>query len=274
MGHIIGIDIGGSTTKIVGVRNGEIISPIKVKADDPVTSAYGAFGKFLSENKMTIGDIDKVMFTGVGSSFIGSGMYGIQTQKVDEFYAIGLGGRFLTSLERAIIISMGTGTAFVRVDGNSIVHIGGTGVGGGTLLGLSDRMLGVRSVSHLVELAQTGSLANVDLTIGDISDMPLSNMAAETTASNFGKLSDIATPGDMALGILNLVFQTIGTLAVFSTREENIRSVVLTGNLSRVPMAKKVFDDFEKLYEVKFVIPENADFATAIGAAISGETKK
>lgn len=271
MGYTVGIDIGGSTTKIVGVCDGKIISPLKVRADDPVASAYGAFGKFLSVNALTIEQIDKVMFTGVGSSFVGAGMYGIATEKVDEFRAIGLGGKLLAGVERAIIVSMGTGTAFVRVDGDKIEHIGGTGVGGGTLIGLCDKMAGVRSVAHIVELAEQGTLANVDLTVGDISHAPIASMTAETTASNFGKLSDIATAGDMALGALNLVFQTIGMLAVFSTRQDDISSVVLTGNLAKVPFARKIFSDFESLYPIKFTIPENADFATAIGAAISGK---
>ena len=45
MSHIIGIDLGGSTTKIVGLSNGSIIGAAMVRASDPVTSAYGAFGR-------------------------------------------------------------------------------------------------------------------------------------------------------------------------------------------------------------------------------------
>ena len=271
MKTIIGIDIGGSTTKIVGVRDGKIINPLKVKADDPVTSAYGAFGRFLAENHMTVEQIDKVMFTGVGSSFItSSGMYGVPIQKVDEFTAIGKGGCTITGLDRCIIVSMGTGTAFVRVKDGAAQHLGGTGVGGGTLLGLCGKMLGLHSVDHIMELAEQGDLSNVDLTIGDISDVPLSNMSAEITASNFGKVSDMATNGDIALGVLNLVFQTVGMLAVFSTREEGIKNVVLTGNLTKIPMAKKLFLQMEELYDIRFIIPENADYATAIGAAMLG----
>lgn len=41
---IIGIDVGGSTTKIVGVKDGEIRNPMFVTAKDPVTSLFGAFG--------------------------------------------------------------------------------------------------------------------------------------------------------------------------------------------------------------------------------------
>ena len=47
MGIVIGIDVGISTTKIVGIRDGHVVSPIRVKATDPVTSLYGAFGKYL-----------------------------------------------------------------------------------------------------------------------------------------------------------------------------------------------------------------------------------
>ena len=62
----------------------------------------------------------------------------------------------------------------------------------------------------------------------------------------------------------------MGTLAAFSARGAGIRDVVLTGNLAMVPMARKVFSDFEKLYDARFIIPDNADFATALGAALAG----
>lgn len=273
MGFLIGIDIGGSTTKIVGMRQGQIVSPIRVKADDPVTSAYGAFGKFLAENNMDISQVDRVLCTGVGSSFVQRDIYGIPAEKVDEFRAIGLGGRALSGCGDAIIVSMGTGTAFVKAEGNHMQHMGGTGVGGGALLGLCDKMLGIRSVEHIVKLAEKGSLSNVDLTIGDISSAAISNMDRETTAANFGKASDIASPEDLALGVCNLVFQTVGVMAAFCARGAGIRDIVLTGNLARIPMARKIFSDFEKLYDARFLIPDKADFATAIGAALAGETR-
>ena len=156
MSYIIGIDVGGSTTKIVGLKDGILTNTINVKAGDPVTSAYGAFGKFLSENALKIKDIDKVMFTGVGSSFLKDEIYGIKCEKVDEFIAIGLGGVHLSGVNKALIVSMGTGTAYVSVVDDEIVHEGGTGVGGGTLLGLSNRIIGVRTCDNIMELAESG----------------------------------------------------------------------------------------------------------------------
>ena len=71
MGIAIGIDVGISTTKIVGLKDEKIISPLRIKATDPVTSLYGAFGKYLYDNKIDLADVEKVMLTGVGSSTSG-----------------------------------------------------------------------------------------------------------------------------------------------------------------------------------------------------------
>ena len=46
MGMVIGIDVGGSTTKIIGVDKEGIKHPMIVKAEDPITSLFGAFGKY------------------------------------------------------------------------------------------------------------------------------------------------------------------------------------------------------------------------------------
>ena len=57
MSVIIGIDIGGSTTKIVGFTSDKkIIEPMFVQANDQKTSAYGAFGKFTDANNIKLSD--------------------------------------------------------------------------------------------------------------------------------------------------------------------------------------------------------------------------
>ena len=84
MSVIIGIDVGGSTTKIVGLndKGGKIsvIEPQIVRANDPVTATYGAFGKFTDENELAISGIDKIMMTGVGSSFVKHNLYTLTAQ--------------------------------------------------------------------------------------------------------------------------------------------------------------------------------------------------
>ena len=272
---IIGIDIGGSTTKIVGFSSGDensLIAPMSVKATDPITSLYGAFGKFLDTNSLSISDIEKITVTGAGSSYVTKPIYGITPTKVEEFSAIGRGGLYISGLDRAIVTSCGTGTAIVYSKrGKEPDYLGGTGVGGGTLTGLAKKMLSIDSVRHLSELAKGGDLENVDLMINDImkSDI-IPGFGDIMTASNFGSLSDLATREDIALGLFNMVFETIGMMSIFAARSYGIKDVVLTGNLSQVVQAPQIFGKLNKMFGMNFIIPENSPFGTVIGAALAG----
>lgn len=278
MSIIIGIDIGGSTTKIVGFEStpGKEISmlePMSVKASDPIASVYGAFGKFTAEGGISISDVKKVMITGVGSSFVGDDLYGIETRHVSEFECVGRGGLFVSKYSNAIIVSMGTGTAVVAAkrDGGrgSFEYMGGTGVGGGTIVGLSKQMLGLSDIDHLITLATDGDIEKIDLRISDITKKDLGGLPSYMTASNFGKLDDMASKSDLALGIINMVFESVGMLAVFAARSKKTRDIVLTGNLSRMPQATPIFEILSEMFDMNFVIPKNSEFATVIGAALT-----
>ena len=191
---------------------------------------------------------------------------------MSEFKCVGLGGLYLSGLEEAVVVSMGTGTALIhaRRNGNTTEtsYLGGTGVGGGTLLGLSKKMIGVDTIEHIEALSQDGNLDNIDLKIKDISKDANFGIGGDITASNFGKLSDIASKNDIALGIANMVAETIAMLAVFAARNFNVKTVVLTGNLTALKSITNVFEGLEESFGIKFVIPELAQFATVIGAAL------
>ena len=279
MSVIIGIDIGGSSTKIVGFskkgKEWELIEPQIIKANDPVTATYGAFGKFTDENNLAISDISKVMMTGVGASHVKNSLYGLKCQRVAVFDSIGRGGTYLSGLSEALVVSMGTGTAIVhaRADG-TMKYLGGTGVGGGTLIGLSKLLLNAESMSHIEKYAEGGSLYNIDLHIKDMTaSNSLDHLEADLTAANFGKLSDIATKDDLALGIMNLVFETVGMVSIFAARSVGVKDIILTGNITRLAHCRRKFDEFNQLKigeGLNFIIPERSRFATAIGAAMIG----
>jgi type II pantothenate kinase len=266
---VLGIDIGGTTTDIVGLENGLLAGFLSVRANDPVASASGALGKFLIKQKIQLSQISSIAVTGVGATFLDEFLFGIPLVRIDEFEAIGIGGTRLTNLQKAVVVSMGTGTALVKVDSGNIEHLGGTGIGGGTLLGLARHMLKMTDFETIVELAQNGSLTSVDLTIGDIAGKDIGFLPPDATASNFGKHGDKATTADLALGIINLVCQSIGMSAVFACRNSNIDTVILTGKLSKLPQTPYVFDRLQKLFRIKFLIPPNSEFSTAAGAAFS-----
>ena len=99
---VVGLDIGGSTTKIVGMRGKEIVASEIVRAGDPVTSAFGAVGKLINDNGLKTDDISRINITGVGASYTTTPVFGIETVVVEEFISTGLGGLYLSGLDHAV----------------------------------------------------------------------------------------------------------------------------------------------------------------------------
>lgn len=276
MGVILGIDIGGSSTKIVGLNeDATVVGMLRVRAEDPLTSLYGALGSFLARNRLSLSDISRIVLTGVGAAAVEGNIYGVPTERVDEFSAIGTGGLALSGETSAVVVSMGTGTAFIWAErGGTVRHLAGSGVGGGTLAGLSSLITGTHQFSQIKKLACGGDLANVDLTIGDMANGEVGALPVDATAANFGKLSEDATPSDLTRGLVNLVLQAIGSMCVFACQSCATKTVILTGALTTLPQAEETFTLFNKLYDLTFIIPENATFATSIGAALCSLQKE
>ena len=270
MDIILGIDVGGSTTKVVGLDvHGNPLSMLRVRAEDQVTSLFGALGNYLSSNHLTLEDVRRVVLTGVGSSYVDGDIYGLPTCRVDEFSASGMGALALSGQKRAVVATMGTGTAFLLAERNvGVQHLCGSGIGGGTLGGLCHKLVGMERFGQIKKLALGGDLAQVDLTIRDITRNPAATLDPTLTAANFGNLAEDATCADLAAGAVNLVLQAIGTMTVLACRCCNTSTVVLTGSMTTLDQVKPNFEKFEELYGIHYIVPDNATFATAIGAGL------
>ena len=205
----IGIDIGSSTTKIVAFEGEHMLPPMAVKADSQVASLYGAFGRYLYENNLQLLDVEGVYITGVGSKYVEKAVYDRPTYKVDEFVATGTGGYYLTDKKEVIVISMGTGSFFVKVTENEMKHLGGVGLGGGTICGLSSIILNTGDIHEIVPLSRKGDVAKIDLRIGDLAKEKLPGLNLDVTASNFGKADAQSKPEDIAAGIVHMVIENI-----------------------------------------------------------------
>jgi type II pantothenate kinase len=263
---IVGIDIGGSTTDAVVLENGGL-HVVTIEANDPVAAAAGALGKLASEFGIRLEDIERIAATGAGARVLGDSLLGRPILKVNEFTAIGVGGTSLAGMEQALVVSLGTGTAIVSVTPGKIQHFSGTGVGGGTLLGLARHMLGVVTIERLEELARKGDLRRIDLTVRDIAGGPIGDLPPGTTAANFGKIGADATTEDKALAIMNMIVESIGVLSLASARACGQENIVLTGKLSRLFRFMQEAKRLDFPFGRRFVIPQHADYATAIGAA-------
>ena len=168
MGVILGIDIGGSSTKIVGLAPDlSVIDMLRVKADDPLTSLYGAMGNFLSTHHLQLSDIRHIALTGVGASYVEGDIYGVKTIKVEEFPSVGVGGLALRRKERAVVVSMGTGTSLLWAEKGGEIRGKLNGIGFALLLNMdvdTSQHLVVRDVSlQGSRLALPGSAAQENM---------------------------------------------------------------------------------------------------------------
>ena len=262
--NTIGIDSGSSAVKLIEVDiEGKILNKLILKKM-PILNAIDIF---INREQINKKDIKQIVLTGVGAGEINDDIYGIPTKKVDEFIAIGTGGLYLANKKSGLVVSIGTGTAFVEANKKGFKHIGGTGVGGGTLLNLCKKFGNIASFEDINNAILEGNLENVDLTIQDVATKEIVSLPKDTTSANFGKLNENANVNDIIKGIANMIFETIGMMAVFATRNQRNRNIIVIGNVATMPYINIVLKKIENLHKgIKFIIPKHAEFATIIGA--------
>lgn len=256
---ILGIDIGSSTTKIVEYKNEKIENKIIIRDG----FSKEKLERFISENNI---EIERIVFTGIGASKINVNDYNASVKIVDEFTAIAKGGLHLAQSENALIASVGTGTAFIEASRNYIKHLGGTGVGAGTLFNICNKMLNIKSFDEIAELAKIGDVEKVDLRIKDITTEEIPTLPLDLTLSNFGKFSEETKKEDIVIGLINMIFEVIGMMAVFITSKSDIKDVILIGNITVIPGVKYVLDRIEKVQNIRFIVPQNTEYAVVLGA--------
>ncbi|MEM2849391.1 MAG: pantothenate kinase [Candidatus Bathyarchaeia archaeon] len=273
---IVGVDVGGSFTKAVALEGSNIIGLCTVLTTEPVAAVSGALGKLLSQIGKSLKEVEFLAVSGAGARFLGSRILDIPVVEVDEIEAIGIGGLTLSGKDRALVASLGTGTALVVAHRNSTIqHIGGTGVGGGTIRGLAQLILRRQNFEVLEELASRGNLRKVDLTVGDIAGRSVGIIPAEATASNFGNLSEDADEKDLAAGIFNLVGEVVGVVVSLAAKAYGLeRDIVLVGRLAGSRLISERINEVCKLFKVSATTPENYDYCVAIGAAEYTRRKK
>ncbi len=269
MGYIIGVDLGTSGTKLAA-RGPQRLSFQRRPTVRGETLAARAVEQFLDWAEIPRNEVDRLVLTGVRTSFFTRPLLGLPTFTVPEFEAIGRGG-MIAGVERVLVVSMGTGTALVMAGPEGCAHLGGSGIGGGTLSGLGLLLLGEGRPDRIGQMALRGRPEKVDLLMGDICKVDLPNLQRDMTAANFGHVAPDAAPEDIALGLVTLVLQSAGLAASFTLRGKDVRDVALTGALTQLPQAREQFDFMEECFHLRFHLSDTAAYATACGAAVCPE---
>ena len=257
---IIGIDRGASFTDLAVVQDKSLVDHLSIETRGwpEIRAALEKIqGKYPT---------NRVAFSGASTDM--PLYFKEQVVNVPEIDAIGLGGATLAGCKTCLVISMGTGSAMVHVDKGTANHMGGTGVGGGTIKGLAKLICGLEDVHRLEELALNGNAAGMNMTIGDLGLADLSFLSADATVSNFAGIKSDSQE-DKAAGILSLVAETIGIIASLCALHAGCRnSIVGVGKVAANQHIRHTLDRVGVLYQTKFIFPEHAGCATAYGAAI------
>ena len=257
---IIAIDRGASFTDFAIVEDGRLKETFSIenRSWEAISSSYVSMS-----DKYKTGHF---VFSGCAA-----GMPADMQERINviaEIDAIGFGGAALANSDNCVIVSMGTGTAIVHFANNRARHVGGSGVGGGTIKGLGSLICGLDDPLQLDALAMQGSASKLNLTISDLGYEEISFLGADMTASNFAAVNSKA-PEDLAAGLLRLVGETVGIIASVCARESNCReSIVMVGKVAGSAYIRQVLDLVGKLYQTKFLYPANPGYATVYGAAL------
>jgi type II pantothenate kinase len=226
------VDVGASLTKLaVRRRNGDLdFRLIPSHAIERAAREVESLGP------------ECLGLTGGGAPGL-SRLLGLDTAPVNEFDALREGARLLLErqgeapAERDLLVSLGTGTSVLLVDGEGTTRVGGTGLGGGTLLGLAAGLLGTTDFHDVVKLASEGDRRRVDLLVRDVDPHGVIPLARDLNASSFGKLArhgaGDADRRDVAHALMGLLGENVAIICASCAALTGARRIVFTGSTLR-----------------------------------------
>jgi type II pantothenate kinase len=257
---IIGIDRGASFTDFAVVDSDGIKEVFSIENRDweSIATAY--------ERLITNYQTRHIVFSGSATGMPTPMKKTISI--IAEIDAIGFGGAALANCNECVVVSMGTGSAIVHFANNCAEHLGGSGIGGGTIKGLSSLICGLDNPSQIEALALKGNASQLNLTISDLGYEQISFLGADMTASNFADIKSNKIE-DQAAAILDLVGETVGIIASICARSVNCRDhIVMVGKVAENRFIRQVLTLVGKLYRTTFTFPENPGYATVYGATV------
>ena len=220
---------------------------------------------------------DRVGVTGGGALQLARSL-SLDTAPVGEFEAWGTGSHALlhqegrTTGEPHLLVSLGTGTSAMLVDGDRVTRVGGTALGGGTLLGLGAALTGVADFDRLVSLAAGGDRRRVDLLVSDIYRAGGLPLPGDLTAASFGKLGgpaprDPPAPRDLAHAVIGLVGENVGLICGALALAAGVKRIVFGGSTLRGnPALVEILRGLCAGMGREAVFLRDGEFAGALGA--------
>ncbi len=262
--------------KAVGVDAGASLVKLAARDADGRT-AYRFFPREGIER--VAGEVEsagphRVGLTGGGAAELARLLSSMDTARVDEFSALRRGAEQLLGPHgvgdrRFLLVSLGTGTSVLLIDGAKTTRVGGTALGGGTVVGLGAGLLGTGDFGALAALARRGDRRRVDLMVSDVGEVPL---PGDLTASSLAKLARPAEsaprePADVAHAVMGLVGENVALLCNALAAACGVRRIVYAGSTLREnPALVDILRGLTRVLGHEPTLLPHGEFAGALGA--------
>lgn len=263
----VGVDVGGTLAKLAIARG-------EGRVDYRLVPANGI--ERLALEVESLGP-DRIGLTGGGATLL-SRTLSLDTTAVGEFDAWGAGSWALLAAQglatggRHLLVSLGTGTSIMLADGVRVTRVGGTALGGGTLMGLGAALTKAGDFAALVALAEEGDRRRIDLLVSDIYRDGVGPLPGDLTASSFAKLADpaeraSAAAPDLAHAVVGLVGENVGLLCCTLAMVVGVKRIVFAGTTLRAnPALAAVLTRVSTRLGCEAVFLRDGEFSGAVGA--------
>lgn len=272
MTNTIGIDAGGTLTKLAYMNDQHEIQLLHFPSND-----LQSVLNWINQN-----DIDEIGLTGGRTEQIKMMLDKSNSiHYLVEFEATLKGVRYQLEKEghhfnNSIITNIGTGTSIHYMDEEKHMRIGGTGVGGGTLIGLALLTTGIHNYEDILKLAKKGNRQGIDLLVQDIyqgMDSPI-ELKPTLTASNFGKvgIKEVTQyeTEDVLATVQGLVGEVITTLSIQLANQMDTEHIIYIGTtLDNNDKLREIIANYTILKKKTPVFLQDHGYSGAIGALMN-----
>jgi type II pantothenate kinase len=165
------------------------------------------------------------------------------------------------------------------IDGERNLRIGGTGLGGGTIVGLARLLTGLDEYEAIVTAAAKGDRGTADLKVRHIYEGMEPPIDGDLTASNFGRVFPGAVIGsgeegsisreDALASVIGMVGEAVATLCVHAAAAHGVKTIVYIGSSfnGNAPLRQAV-ESYTRFRGGEPHFVENGEFSGALGALL------
>lgn len=256
-----GIDVGATLCKVV--FQGEALETARFPSGDLATLHH----------RLELWHPRRIAATGGGADTLGAELLGTRVLRVAEFEAWARGAPMVAAVdavdlpEAYLLVSLGTGTSILAVRRGQAERVGGSALGGGTLLGLGRLLLEAGSFEDIAELAARGDRRRVDLLVGDIYHGGGIDLPGDLNAASFGKLASTRRE-DLAHALMGLIGENVGIIATSLARAAGLEAIVYCGTtLEHNPALREVLATATRTFGGHPLYLPRGSYCGAFGAA-------